>query len=299
MRTKTACCAVFDPTATRIAIAGGEGEVGEVKVFDTGTGKCTRSLESHNGPVWSIAFTPDGAQMATAGGDGLVRMWVENSDESQWQIANRAGAVRCVAICRNPSRPWLAWAGAGGTIQLVNYHDRELVCEFGGHKEDVYSIAFSEDGSQLISGGFDRMVRVWDTTASHLLASSPSLDRAVTSVAFTGGEEAEVVPADTGGHLSLWKIGGNALGETGSLIFPSTAILSMAVKPGGKCFTVGCENRMISTWDGKGHWTPPSKRGHVSKVTSVHYSHDGQKLVSADDRGIVKVWDTSNDGAAR
>ena len=46
-----------------------------VEVWDTGTGKKVRTFQGHIGPIYAIAFNPDGTRLATGGGDGTLRVW--------------------------------------------------------------------------------------------------------------------------------------------------------------------------------------------------------------------------------
>jgi WD40 repeat protein len=44
---------------------------------------------------------------------------------------------------------------------------RDEVAELRGHKAYVHALAFSPDGTRLISGSGDHTVRLWDTQTLH------------------------------------------------------------------------------------------------------------------------------------
>ena len=51
------------------------------KVWDTKTGTELLTLTGHDGRVFSVAYSPDGKRIATAGKDGMVQIYTTDMDE--------------------------------------------------------------------------------------------------------------------------------------------------------------------------------------------------------------------------
>jgi WD40 repeat protein len=54
-----------------------------------------------------------------------------------------------------------------------------------GHEDELTSVAFSPDGTRIVSGALDRSVRLWDAESGELLATLVAHDDAVHSVVFS------------------------------------------------------------------------------------------------------------------
>ncbi|MEJ7638654.1 MAG: hypothetical protein WKF75_11925 [Singulisphaera sp.] len=88
-----------------------------IRVWDAATGRELHGFRGHNGhTVWSVAFSPDGERLASAGGDGAVTIWDVAAGREALTLRGHAGAVYGVAF--SPDGRRLASAGRDRTIRI-------------------------------------------------------------------------------------------------------------------------------------------------------------------------------------
>jgi WD40 repeat protein len=114
---------------------------------------------SHVGSVKSLAFSPDGNQLASGGKDRTIRLW--NVNGQQEHLLPTSAEVNSVAY--SPNQPLLASAGEDGTVQLWNLQDLQEGKPFAAWKAyrgSVKNVRFSRDGKVLITAGEDRTAKL-------------------------------------------------------------------------------------------------------------------------------------------
>jgi WD40 repeat protein len=162
----------FAPDGQTIAIAGvREDEDGEEQgalflwdISDADDSSSTTFVETHNGIVHSLEYSPDGRHFASGAENGTVRLW--NAVDNSCAIVltgNRRVPVYSVAFSQNGKI--MASASADGSVRLWSVEDGDdscLVTLLRHHECDALSVAFSPDGQTLASGGRDGAVHLWN-----------------------------------------------------------------------------------------------------------------------------------------
>jgi WD40 repeat protein len=149
--------------------------VGVVHMWDVATGRKRRSFRSNvrGAIVQAIAFSPDGALLATAGFlDPEVRLWDSATGDLRGIVPGTPLGVNALAF--SPEGTMLVMARGDGTAVLWDLAERRLTGAVGALGGSLQSVAFLGHG-RFVTGGVDGIVRHWDVAEA--LAVRPSLGR--------------------------------------------------------------------------------------------------------------------------
>ncbi|KAG2341477.1 hypothetical protein BDR05DRAFT_965159 [Suillus weaverae] len=147
-------------------IASGDAN-GELIAWHGETGETLTQLKAHSKKISSLDFSPGGAVLATAGSWDCVNFWCtkRSKNSKRWQMEGKPiDCGECVYCVRySPSGELLAIA-THINIQIYNTGTRERLTSLEGHREYTYSLAWTLNGTRLLSGGSssDPTIREWD-----------------------------------------------------------------------------------------------------------------------------------------
>ena len=111
----------------------------------------------------AVAYAPDGATLATAGGDGTVRIWDARTGQQQQQLTGHTGrGGQVLAVAYAPDGATLATAGGDGTVRIWDARTGQQQQQLTGHTGPVNAVAYAPDGATLATAGGDGTVRIWD-----------------------------------------------------------------------------------------------------------------------------------------
>jgi len=156
-------CVRFSPstTAPPLIVSGGWDSL--VKVWSLSDYKCQYTLRGHKGYVSSVTVSPDCSLCASAGKDGLAKLWDLSRGEHLYELECNE-PINQISFC--PNRYWLC-AATDSAIRIWDLEAKEIIAELVPDVKDkkaapqCLSIAWSLDGSTLYSGYTDNTIRVW------------------------------------------------------------------------------------------------------------------------------------------
>ncbi len=270
---------------------------------------CTQSIHNYDVgvPVDALAFAPDGKRFVTGGWNGNARVW-NVADGSAIDLPHGSHYVQAVAFSPTANQVATGSDDKQAYVRIWDVASARAVTVLQGHTDAVTSIAYSRDGTRLLTTSFDNTARLWEVATGRQLQVLEGHSWWVWDAAFSP-DESHVVTASQDATALVWNL------ETGAKSPPFTGhqgpIYSVAYAPDGKSIASGGYDKRILLWqpadltpfDFKGlladQVPPPPKHrlweGHTAAVRAVQFSQDGKSVISAGHDNTVKIWSLASD----
>jgi WD40 repeat protein len=147
----------FSPDSKTVA----SGSWDVILLSDVATGNELARFEAKMQSVNGLAFTPDGKQLVSGSQVPSVHLWDVPGKKLVKTLPSRLYVGRAMALA--PDGKTVAMGTAANTLRLWDVPSgKELFTNLQGHDSGLHALAFTPDGTQLVSAG-DRAVHFWDT----------------------------------------------------------------------------------------------------------------------------------------
>ncbi|KAG8976295.1 hypothetical protein FRC05_004211 [Tulasnella sp. 425] len=303
-----------------------------VHVWDVVTGALLGKLSELQGSIGSIHILQSDSRILTAGEDGVLRIWdpatcaldglwvgFGSVDRSTafWQLdreicfwnCDEGTMLRSITVL--PYTTHLALSPDGVHVALVSQSSNvvahsvllyslenwTLLASLTGHSGKVNSMAFSGDGSNIVTTSSDSTVRLWDFSSALTLGDQGASPEVVTHTSLSGSEDgARVLSLSLhSSRVRLWNIKHDSpLAEIETEI---TLLLLAVISPGGQWIATGGWSEVVSvqlwrteTMELATSWSTGKKWDLIGTGATV-FSQDGSLLASSFlPRGRRSIW---------
>ena len=258
--------------------------------------------------VTAVAFSPDGGMLAVAYDDSRDTVQL-------WDVAGRQ-LVRAIPTDQRGIINGMAFGSRGAllatsgvsdaVVKLWNPVSGSLVATLPGNSgfagfpsfvPGVWSLALSPDGSELVAGGDDGVLRLWHITAAGghtgptVPAPPPGANNAavVDGVAFSRGG-AYLTAGFSDGSIVVWTT--RCLNCNPLLLHSdSQAIWSVGFSADGKTLVTSSNDDNVRLWP-VGTWTTPVTMTASGQTLAAMAVSPVGSLIATEDGAAVRLWDT-------
>ncbi|MCE9565461.1 MAG: WD40 repeat domain-containing protein [Planctomycetes bacterium] len=238
----------------------------QVHLWNPANGKPIKTLVNlgkTDKPVKSIAYSPDGKQLAVGSDDGILRVYESDTGKATYTSPTRNARIERVAFSPNGLMVAVGDSNTFAAVYAPTTPNPLAMTAQAVNTGEVMGVAFTPDNANVLTCGRDGIVR---------LTAGPKPD------------------GSTAGNTStrLREYSGH-----------SGAVTCLAVIPDGSLMVTGGEDKTVRVWEIGSGKQVRSLQGHLGRVTAVATRGDGKQIASASEDGAIRMWDLSTDDEHR
>jgi len=149
-----------------------------------------------------VAWSPNGSLLATVSG-GNVSLW-NPGDKSWWHGKSDRNWATCVAW--SPDSTKLVISDEDGSIDLLDVDSKTERPFVQAHAGRVWNVAFTFDGTALVSTSGDDTVGIWDVATGELRARLPGHTDGAYALLLTPDKKRLITGGLWDGKIRVWRL---------------------------------------------------------------------------------------------
>jgi WD40 repeat protein/class 3 adenylate cyclase len=288
-----------DWSADGLFVTEGPEETGLVDIRDAETGERVRAFTGHKVDINSVAFSADGAMLATTGDDGRLRVWDPRTGRRLDDFHGKSDFVVGAAFSPDGSLVAAGWLQEG-LVRVWDVRTGRLVRAIRA-PAGPFAVSFSPDGRRLAIGGVDEPVAgVFDVRSGHRELSLEGHEMGINDIDWSpDGRWIATTSNDSTGRI--WDA---ATGRSRSVLFgPAGALNHADWSPDSGRLVIGYGDGSARLWEiSEGRAREEfalSSQVNRSGVWGVAFSPDGGRVMTGSlDIGATQIWDVADTGDA-
>jgi hypothetical protein len=277
--------------------------------------------------VNGLAFTPDGKQLASGGGDGALCLWDLSTRKQLYRVAGHTAGMATLDVSRDgrtvatggwdftaavwntatgkegsrikglgiaaislafaPAGRVLAYGGNDGTVLLLEPATGREVRRLVGHKGHVEFAGFTPDGRFVVSGASDKTMRLWSVDSGKQLYAVPCDAPVRRGIAMSADGRTLTARTDDG-TLRAWEV---ATGKERAHFPLKEGVVALACSPDGRYLAGALTSLAVCVWDLATGREVCRYTGLAVWIMRLAFSPDGRTLAGGSADSTILLWD--------
>jgi WD40 repeat protein len=238
----------------------------------------------HDGPVNTASFSRDGKTIITASDDGSADIW-RTSDGRRLFELKQGAPVNTASL--SPNGKLAVTAGRNGVAIVWNARNGAPYRRLNHGTEAVNDVAFSRDGRLVVTAGADGIGAIWRVADGARLLTLRGHGGAIVAVAFSP-DGRHVATASTDTTARIWDV---RSGKSTELRGHTAALTALAFNGKGSLLATAAADSDARVWNVRSGRELAVLRIHAGPVNDVAFSADGRWLATAGPQA-AGIWET-------
>lgn len=266
-----------------------------IRLYDAANGTITwdYTVDSSLQCMMGVGFSADGHYLATAEESGHLMIFDYSQPTPDSITTINLGTTYAFALAFAPNSQKLAVGASNGKLQTYQLSTGAIDLNITAHPGWVTAVAYSPDGSRIVTGGNDDKIKVWDTLGNVLDTLTGHIGD-ISSVQYSP-DGTKIVSSATDNTIRIWDA------ASGTLLHTITAsvndVHAVAVSPNGNYIASAASDTTLKVWSMSNYSLLSTyAMANSGFYYCVAWSPDGTKLSGGTDAGLVITYDASTVG---
>ena len=178
--------------------------IGGIHVIDLEKKKEIKLLQHHKGPVFDLKYSITRNAFYAASADGSISACSLETISHDKTVKLCDQKIRDMSINREQNQ--MAIACGDGSVRIFDLSSFSEIFSFGAHQLSANAVKYHPDGKQLISGGRDAHLNIWDINDNYrVIQSIPAHNYAIYSIEFSPDNHF-IATASRDKTIKIWDV---------------------------------------------------------------------------------------------
>ena len=292
--------------------------------------KPVKTLKKQSASILSLAFKPDGKELASGSEDKTCVLWNFPEGTIFNTISGYTHGVQAVFytpegtyFCTGSNKYIKIYTPGGEyvntyagpatyiwslsynaltnnivagsyekNIRVVDFTTGKLSFSFMGHLKNALAVAFSPDGKLLASGSLDQTVKIWNMDSKKTIHTFAGHSGNIYSVLFTPDSK-KVISASNDNSIRIWDVesGKNVMNLSDHI----EGVSCLALSPDGNYLISGSYDTNIKLWELSTGECIYTFSGHSEAVNAIAFHPEGKYFVSGSSDKTIVIWELNSE----